>query len=38
MGGPGGMGGGGKKQKQAVNMNALKKLMQKEKLQNKLKK
>jgi len=35
----GGMGGGGgKKQKTAVNMNALKKLMQKEKLQNKLKK
>jgi len=36
MGGAGGM--GGKKQKTAVNMNALKKLMQKEKLQNKLKK
>jgi len=36
----GGMGGGGgcRKQKTAVNMNALKKLMQKEKLQNKLKK
>lgn len=37
-GGPGGMGGGkgGKKQKQGVDMNALKKLMQKEKLRNKL--
>ena len=37
-GGPGGMSGGkgGKKQKQGVDMNALKKLMQKEKLRNKL--
>jgi hypothetical protein len=35
-GGGGGGGGGGRKQKQGVDMNALKKLMQKEKLRNKL--
>jgi len=35
-GGGGGGGGGGRKQKQGVDMNALKKLMQKEKLKNKL--
>jgi len=34
--GGGGGGGGGRKQKQGVDMNALKKLMQKEKLRNKL--
>jgi hypothetical protein len=37
-GGGGGGGRGGRKQKQGVDMNALKKLMQKEKLRSKLNK